>query len=120
MKRILVCGGRDFDDRNLLFEVLDGVVKGKDDVEIVSGHAKGADTLAEEYAAENGIILSVFAPDWKKYGKAAGTMRNKDMLDYISEEEPVVVAFWNGKSKGTENSIETARKMGIEPIIISY
>ena len=86
----------------------------------MSGHARGADTLAEMYVEEKGIKIEVFPPEWKKYGKAAGPIRNKQMLECVKEFNPIVIAFWNGQSRGTKNTVLTARKMGIEPIIITY
>ena len=73
-------------------------------MKFVSGGAKGADSFGEEYAAAHDVKVTVFKPDWKKYGKAAGPIRNKDMLDYASEDNPVVIAFWDGKSKGTNSN----------------
>lgn len=118
MRRVLVCGGVDFDNKELFYEKMKQLVK-LDDI-IVSGHAKGADTFAEEYAKDFNMKTRIFPAEWKKYGRAAGPIRNKQMLDFVKENNPVVIAFWNGKSRGTKNTVETARKIGIEPIIISY
>ncbi len=120
MKRVLICGGVSFSDEELFNKTLDEMID-KDNIVLVSGHAKGADTFAELYAEKHGIEIKVFPPEWSKYGRAAGPIRNKQMLDYISEaEEKFVIAFWNGQSKGTKNTIETAKKMGIETHIVSY
>ena len=80
IKRIIVCGGRDFRDKQKCFSVLEEVL-GRyktDELEIVSGHASGADSFGEEYAKLNGIKSSVFKPEWKRYGRAAGPIRNKN------------------------------------------
>ena len=120
MKRVLVCGGKDYADEKTFNETLDNLID-KYNTILVSGHAKGADMLAEKYAEKNGIEIKVFPPEWSKYQKAAGPIRNRQMLDYISEEEnPLVIAFWDGQSRGTKNTIQTAEKMGIEKIIVSY
>lgn len=120
MKRVLICGGTDYTDEKTFIETLDKYTDRENTV-LVSGHAKGADTLAEEYAGKNGIEIKVFPAQWSKYGKSAGPIRNKEMLDYISEaEEHFVIAFWNGRSRGTKHTIETAEKMGIETKIIAY
>ena len=119
--RVIVCGCRDFSDKELFFHTLDLFLKekgGKEDFEIVTGHAKGADMFAEEFATEKGIELKVFKPEWNRYGRGAGPMRNKEMLSYAKEETPFVIAFWDGKSKGTGNMIETAKKNGVETLII--
>ena len=119
-RKVLVCGGVDFNNEALLAETLDAILE-KENTVIVSGGAKGADSLAEKYAADNGIKIKVFPANWNKYGKAAGPIRNKKMLEYISDSgNPLVIAFWNGKSRGTKNTIETARKMKIATLIVDY
>lgn len=70
--RVIVCGGRDFVDNHLCFVTLDELLAEYSTIEIVSGHAKGADSFGEEYAKEHNIKVSVFPPDWKIYGRAAG------------------------------------------------
>ena len=70
--RVLICGGRDFSDRDYLFESLDSFLLNYDAIEIVSGHANGADKLGEEYAMLHGYSLKVFKAEWSKYGRAAG------------------------------------------------
>lgn len=87
-------------------------------MKFVSGGAKGADSFGEEYAAAHDVKVTVFKPDWKKYGKAAGPIRNKDMLDYASEDNPVVIPFWDGNSKGTRDMISKARKAGARVFIV--
>lgn len=110
--RILVCGGRDFWQRERLYEVLDDLTLGQEDVVIISGCAKGADTLAIDWAEEAGVDLLKFPADWEKYGRGAGHVRNQQMLD---EGRPdIVVAFPGGK--GTANMIERSRKAGVEVI----
>lgn len=112
--RIIVCGGVHFDDYEDFKSKMDPLVASYENVTLVSGHAKGADTLAEMYAAEKGIPIKVFPAEWTKYGKAAGPIRNRAMLDYAKEQTPVVAAFWNGESRGTGNMIKQAKKAGVE------
>ena len=76
--------------------------------EIVSGGATGIDTLAAEYAKRNGLKLTVFLPEYEKYGRAAPIVRNKQIVDYADK----VVALWNGSSRGTLSVIKYAEKMG--------
>lgn len=110
--RILVCGGRDFWQRERLYEVLDDLTLGQEDIVIISGRAKGADTLAIDWAEEAGVDLLKFPADWEKHGRRAGPIRNQQMLD---EGRPdIVVAFPGGK--GTADMIERARKAGVEVI----
>ncbi len=76
--------------------------------EIVSGGAVGVDSCAAEYAKTNGIKLTVFLPQYEKYGRAAPIVRNKEIVDYADK----VLAFWNGSSKGTLSVIKYAKKTG--------
>ena len=118
--RMIVCGGVHFDDYETLKNKLDQLIANYENVTLVSGHAKGADTLAEKYAAENRIPIKVFPAEWTKYGKAAGPIRNRAMLEYAMEKTPVVVAFWNGESRGTGNILSQARKVGAECHVFLY
>ncbi len=121
MMRIVIAGSREFDDYELLKGTLNHILDEQTaSVELVAGHAKGADLLAEKYARENGLPIHIIKPDWKAYGRAAGPIRNRQMLDYAKEESPLVVAFWDGKSKGTRNTIETARSLGIAVEIVRF
>ena len=118
--RVIVCGSRGFCARELCFSTLDAVLRGVTEIEIVSGHAKGADRIAEEYAVRNGLPYKTFLPDWKQYGKAAGPRRNREMLAYAKEAKPLVIAFWNGVSRGTKDMINAAEKGGVETRVICY
>lgn len=107
----LVVGSRTFDNYQLMCEALDHLLQNKKYIVIVSGGAKGADTLAERYANEHGHRLKVFKADWNKYGKSAGYRRNEQMHLYISahsDKDRGVVAFWDGNSKGTAQNFELA------------
>ena len=76
--------------------------------EIVSGGAVGVDCCAEEYAKENGIKITVFLPQYERYGRAAPIIRNKEIVDYSDK----IIALWNGSSKGTLSVIKYAKKTG--------
>ena len=98
--KVVVAGGREFNNYQLLEEKLDHLLQNKlPHVQIVSGHATGADTLGEAYAKQRGLSVVTFPADWKTHGKAAGPIRNRQMAHYAD----AVVVFWNGKSKGTQN-----------------
>jgi hypothetical protein len=79
--RTLVCGGRDFTNRNRLFDTLDWWNCEVGITFIIHGGAMGADTLAGEWAKSRNIPQIVFRPDWNKYGRAAGPLRNQRMID---------------------------------------
>lgn len=87
----------------------------KDITEIVSGGAKGVDSYAEEYANKNGIVVKVFLPKYEKYGRGAPLKRNLEIIDYSD----TVIAFWDGKSRGTKFVIDKCKALGKE-IIVHY
>jgi len=98
--RLAIIGSRDFNNYELLCEELESY---KDKItEVVSGGAKGADSLGERWANENEIPTQIFLPDWNKHGKGAGLIRNHDII----KNSDVVVAFWDGKSTGTKQALE--------------
>jgi len=115
---IAIVGGRDFSDYTLLKESLSAYISIYSGIpdNIVSGGAKGADTLAAQFAAEMDIPLLVFKPDYQKYGRGATLVRNTQII----ENADVVFAFWDGQSKGTKDSITKAKKLQKELHIISY
>ena len=78
--------------------------------EIVSGGAKGVDTSAREYALAHGIKLTEFLPEYAKYGRSAPLKRNITIIEYSD----IVIAFWDGKSRGTKFVIDNCRKLGVE------
>lgn len=121
MKKIIVAGSRDFNNYNLIEETLDQYLSDKNldpkDVEIVSGCARGADTLGEQYAKNRGIPVAKFPADWGLYGKSAGFVRNSEMAKYGN----VLFAFYadaNVKSKGTSIMIKVAKQRGLEVHVI--
>ena len=120
--RIIVAGGRDFTDYALLSETLDVILKRYTlrEVQIVSGCCRGADALGERYAREHGIPVVRFPADWQAYGKAAGPIRNRKMAEYASEGEGILVAFWDGKSRGTASMIRLAEKYELQIKTITY
>jgi len=114
--RIAVIGSRTFNDYELMATYLNMIRCAQaDEVEIISGGARGADHLAENYAANWGAALTVFKPDWDNLGKSAGFARNQTIIDACD----MVVAFWDGKSKGTQDSINKA-KIAKKPTLLVY
>jgi hypothetical protein len=121
--RIIVAGGRKFDNYELLKNKLDEFLQDKDlsDVEIVSGRAIGTDRLGERYAEEKGLKCAKFEAEWFKLGKRAGMVRNGEMAKYASEtQNGTLFAFWNGESKGTKNMIDQATRKNLNIHIIRY
>lgn len=102
--RIAIIGSRNFNDYNLVTETL-LPYKSKITL-IVSGGAKGADSLGEKWAIKNNIQTLIFPADWDKHGKRAGFIRNEDIIKNCDG----VLAFWDGGSKGTAHSLSLAEK----------
>jgi len=123
MFKVIVAGGRDFNDFPRMVMDLDKLLKNKDSVQIVSGTALGADRLGESYARTRGLSLKQFPAPWRdiegkpeseigttkggeKYWKLAGHFRNEQMADYGD----ALVAYWDEKSGGTGNMIKLAKR----------
>lgn len=123
MTRVIIAGSRKFNDYQKLLETLDELgihlINSIDSVEIISGHAPGADTLGERFADAYGYPLKIFPADWDKYGKAAGPIRNEQMAKYAAEtDRGILIAFPIGDSKGTRNMIKLAKQYGLEIEVI--
>lgn len=116
--RVVICGGRDFSDYGLLCERCDYYLQNKigDNIIIVCGKARGADTLGEQYAKERGYTIEYYPAKWDEYGKSAGFIRNKEMVDVAD----AVIAFWDGSSHGTKHTIDIAKEKGINVKVVHY
>lgn len=113
--RILVCGGRAYGDQERVYRFLDKAVEGINgsgrtwNIRLIHGAANGADSLAAKWAAERGIASTAYPADWDTYGKRAGHIRNKQMLD---EGKPnAVIAFPGGV--GTRMMVQLAKRAGV-------
>ena len=119
--KVIVAGGRDFNDYKLLKETLDNFQQEYGNIaEVVSGTAKGVDKLGEQYANEDNIPIKQFVPDWEGLGKKAGHVRNRQMGDYAKEHNGMLVAFWDKQSKGAKGMIEYAKKIGLKSVVVYY
>lgn len=110
--RVIIAGSRDFNDYEVLQTVCDNLLAKKKqthNIVIISGTAKGADSLGEQYARERGYAVKRFPADWQQYGKAAGPIRNRQMTDIAD----ALIVFWDGYSKGTQDMIMEAKKKGM-------
>ncbi|MFA6198798.1 MAG: DUF2493 domain-containing protein [Bacteroidales bacterium] len=101
--KVAVVGSRNITNEQLIFNCLARYYI----TCIVSGGAIGVDSIAEKYAILNNIDTEIYLPDWKKYGKKAGFVRNKDII----KNSQMTVAFWDGSSKGTLDSINYSKKL---------
>lgn len=116
--RVIIAGTRTFSDYELLESHVRYMLsrRSKREVEIVSGGAAGADALGERFARENGYRLRVFPADWEKYGRRAGILRNQQMVDYAD----ALIAFHDGKSRGTAHVIAAAKEAGLRVSVKLY
>lgn len=116
-KTLLVCGGRDFADYELLKKILTNAAPDT----IISGAARGADSLAARFAREHNVPIEEFPADWKRLGRRAGPIRNGKMLERLMEQGAgTVIAFWDGRSRGTADMIRQARRAGVQVMTIEY
>lgn len=119
--RIVISGSRDFNNYEVIeSKILDiiGKLNSNNSMEIISGGCRGVDKCAEMFAYRNGFKFTEFPADWS-LGKRAGYLRNKQMAEYASELNGILIAFWNMKSKGTKMMIDLARRYGLDIYIIN-
>jgi hypothetical protein len=116
--RIVVAGGRDFNNYELLKERLNYYLQNlpKDKIVIISGAARGADSLGEQYASEHGLKCERFPADWDRHGRKAGILRNEDMAN----NSDALIAFYDGKSRGTGHMIGYCKRKGLKVKVVSY
>ena len=106
--KLAIVGSRTISDINLSDYITE-----KPDT-IISGGARGIDTLAAEYARQNGIELIEYIPNYNKYGRSAPIIRNRQIIEACDK----VLAIWDGQSHGTLNSINLAKKLGKKLVVI--
>lgn len=117
MAKIIIAGGREFDNYDALEELVSNLLFHEyTGDEIVSGAAKGADRLGEKFAKDKGILIKQFPADWDTHGKRAGYLRNAEMAEYAD----MLIAFWDGYSKGTKHMIDLALKEQLEVHVFKY
>jgi hypothetical protein len=105
---VLVCGSRSWLGVTRIESRLRELPRG---TRIIHGGARGADDIADTIALELGFDVGVFVADWRRHGRSAGVRRSLAMLD--DERPDLVLAFWDGRSKGTAHTINAARERGI-------
>ena len=117
MSRVIIAGGRDFNNYPGLAQTMDRLLANvTDEIVIVCGMAQGADKLGEQYAKERGYTDRYFPADWDGKGRGAGFIRNEEM----AQNADALVAFWDGKSRGTKHMIETAQKHKLDVRVKHY
>lgn len=113
---LAIVGSRGFHNYHILKRTVDSIRKKLSLRVIISGGAKGADSLGERYARENNIELIRLLPDWKGRGKGAGLERNTEIV----AQADYVLVFWDGKSTGTNDTIKKTRGSGKKLKVIYY
>lgn len=115
--KVIIAGGRDFDDWDYMVRELSQFDKWRGgNTEFVSGTARGADRMGERLAELWDTPVKKFPADWKRYNKAAGHRRNYEMARYAD----VLIAFWDSESSGTRNMIDNALREGLEVHVYRY
>ena len=116
--RLIVAGGREFTNFYVARKTICGVLlhTSFDDVVVVNGGARGADTMGKKFADTYDIRSKLFPANWDKFGKRAGYMRNEQMAEYGTH----LIAFWDEKSKGTKHMIKRAQAWGIFIAVFDY
>ncbi len=108
--KVVIGGCREFKDYGVLCEFADTCLTrlaAQGDICIVSGGCRGVDEMGERYAAERGYAVERHPADWKRYGRSAGPRRNREMVELAD----YVIAFWDGRSRGTRSLIESAKEL---------
>lgn len=113
--KLAIVGSRNFFDYNLLCQTIAVYYAEKPISEIISGGAVGADSLAARWAKEFEVALTEILPEWDRFGKRAGFIRNEDIV----KRADMILAFWDGESKGTQNSLSIAKRLK-KPTFIIY
>ena len=123
MIKVIIAGSRNFYNYDTVEETVISFFMNhgfpKENIEIISGGARGADKLGEQLAKSYRLKLTVFPAQWDTYGKAAGMIRNQEMANYAikDSDKAILFAFWDGQSRGTKGMIDIARRCEMEVII---
>lgn len=119
MQKVIIAGSRDFYDYSCAERQLLNYFKEHNlhsyQLEIISGGARGVDKIGEQFANKYNIKLTIFPANWEQYGKKAGYLRNLEMAEYC--ENGILIAFWDGKSKGTKHMIDIAINKKLKVVI---
>ena len=117
--RVIIAGCRNFFNYALLKERCEYYLQNKmktHNVIIISGHATGADALGEKFARDHNLRCELYPADWERHGNTAGPLRNAEMADIAD----ALIAFWDGRIRGTRSMIEIATSKGLQVAIVRY
>ena len=118
---ILVAGSRNYYNYSEFKNVMDYTNNKYHITEIISGGARGADSLAERYAKENNIPIKVFPANWDMYGKTAGFIRNTEMHNYLKNfKDRMCICFWDGQSHGTVHNFKLCKNNNTKLVCYNF
>lgn len=117
MLKVIIAGSRGFDGNpKEYYPRIDKIIRRHEEVEIVSGTARGADKWGETYALSKGHKIKKFPAEWDLYGKSAGYLRNKAMAEYAD----ALILFWDGESRGSKHMLDIATDMKLKIKVFKY
>lgn len=111
--RCVIAGSREGISYNDVLQAMEECSWTDEITEVVSGKARGVDTMGEQWANENNISVKEFPADWKKFGKSAGYLRNAEMADYAD----ALICVWDGESRGSKHMIDLANEKGLKVFV---
>lgn len=120
--RVIIAGGRMFQDYDFIWAWLDYLLQNvMDEIEVVEGGAPGADFAGRQWAQRNNVPYKTFNAKWLELGKKAGPIRNKEMAEYAAKDKGALILFWDGKSPGSASMLSLAKdyKLKIKQIIFT-
>ena len=112
--RTIIAGSRNCNHYDDLLRAIDAI--NWKPTTVISGTARGVDQMGERWATEQGLPIERFPADWDTYGKSAGYRRNAEM----AKNADALIAFWDGKSRGTMHMIDYAKEMGLKVRVVQY
>lgn len=115
--RLLVCGSRDWTDQAFIDQTLDAYHAEHPVTVVIEGEAAGADVMARSWGLRRGVTVRRFPADWARYGKAAGPIRNQQMLDEGRPDAAIAFTYNLATSRGTRDMVDRARSAGL-PVLV--
>lgn len=114
--KVAIVGSRSFSDYDFLVREVKSAVSVSDITAIVSGGARGADSHGARFGQDHDIPTEIYMADWQKHGKSAGFIRNSEIV----KNSDIIIAFWDGESKGTLDTMKKGNKYGVPVWVICY
>lgn len=121
MRRLLIAGSRDLNPADDAFDsALATLFNGNamtETLRVITGQAKGVDTAGDRWAINRGHLSELYPARWAEFGKRAGYIRNKQMVDTLGQGDMAII-FWDGKSKGTANTMKLLREANVNHLVV--